>query len=56
MASKRRRPQPGGDCGASEKVLASGFDFLRFNPQNHKKQPRPRRRRQHRKVLQAYQP
>ena len=27
MASKKRRPQPGGGCGASEKVLAGGFDF-----------------------------
>ena len=38
MASQKRRPQPGGDCGASEKVLADGFDCLRDNPRNSKKQ------------------
>ncbi len=43
MASKRRRPQPGGDCGTSEIVLADGFDTLRFNPESHKKQAHRRR-------------
>ena len=38
MAFKKRRPQPGGDCGASEKVLADGFDCLRDSPRNSKKQ------------------
>ncbi len=38
MPSTKRRPQPGGDCGASEKVLADGFDCLRDNPRNSKKQ------------------
>ncbi len=38
MAPKKRRPQPCGDCGASEGVSAGRFDTLRFNPQPHKKQ------------------
>ena len=32
MLPEKRRPRPGGDCGASEKVLACGFDFLRDKP------------------------
>ncbi len=43
MAPKKRRPQPGGDCGASEKVLACGFDVQRDNPQAGKKQEHPHR-------------
>jgi len=35
MASKKRRPQPCGDCGASENVNPGGFDF------SEDKQPRP---------------
>ncbi len=38
MASQKRRPQPCGDCGASESVKAGRFDTLRFNPPNLKKQ------------------
>ena len=43
MASKKRRPQPCEDCGASEKVELGGCDFLRFNPPNRKKQEHPHR-------------
>ncbi len=38
MPPKKRRPQPGGDCGASEKVLADGFDCFRDSPQSREKQ------------------
>ncbi len=38
MASQKRRPQPCGDCGASEKVLAGGFDCPTDKPQAQKKQ------------------
>ncbi len=40
MPQKKRRPQPCGDCGTSEIVLAGRFDFLRDNPQNRKNQAR----------------
>ncbi len=43
MPSTKRRPQPGGDCGTSEKVLAGGFDVQRDNPQAGKKQEHPHR-------------
>ena len=32
MSHKKRRPQPGGDCGASESVLPGGFDVQRGTP------------------------
>ena len=49
-----RRPQPGGGCGASQKVSAIGFNFLKDKPPAQRTQTRPRRRRQHRKVLRMY--
>ena len=44
MPPRKRRPQPCGDCGASEKVLAGGFDFLRDTPQARNKQASHRHR------------
>ena len=43
MPPKKRRPQPGGDCGASEKVLLGGFDTPRDSPQAGNKQEHPHR-------------
>ncbi len=42
MAPSKRKP-PARDRRLSESVLASGFDFLRFNPRNHKKQEHSQR-------------
>ena len=56
MPPDKREAPPGGSGAPLKIVLATSLDSLRFNPPALRKQPRPRRRRSHLKVLKAYKP